>query len=139
MFITNDNSKEDLLIMSTVLATKYTFYNEVPMTEEIQKMLTSKETSLFSVKTFRDVAVFTDKRILIADKQGIRGKKIEYFTIPYKSIVTYSVETAGTFDLDSEIKLTLSGGINIDLEFMKSKDMNSLLFKVYETITEFVL
>lgn len=72
--------------MSDVLPTKYTFYNEVPMTEELEKMLNSKETPIFSVKTFRDVAVFTDKRILIADKQGIRGKKIEYCTIPYKSI-----------------------------------------------------
>lgn len=125
--------------MSNVLATKYTFYNEVPLADNLKNMLSSKETPIFAVKTIRDTAVFTDKRILIGDKQGIIGKKIEYCSIPYKSIISYSIETAGTFDLDSEIKLTLSGGIYIELEFMKGKNMDSLLFKAYETITNFVL
>ncbi|NLW25107.1 MAG: PH domain-containing protein [Clostridia bacterium] len=108
-------------------------------TEHLKKMLNPKESALFAVKTLRDVAVFTNKRILIADKQGITGKKIEYCTIPYKSIVVYSVETAGTFDLDAEIKLVLSGGIRIELQFFKDKNMRELLFKVNDTITEFVL
>ena len=125
--------------MSDVVATKYCFYNEVPIPDHLIKMLNTRETALFGVKTIRDVAVFTDKRILIADKQGLTGKKIEYCTIPYKSIVTYSIETAGTFDLDAEIKLIISGGISIELQFMKGKNMNELLFKVYDTITDFVL
>ncbi|MGE5391111.1 MAG: PH domain-containing protein [Deltaproteobacteria bacterium] len=125
--------------MSEVLTTKYCFYNEVPVPQHLLKMLTESETPLFAVKTIRDVGVFTDKRILIADKQGITGKKVEYCTIPYKSIVTYSIETAGTFDLDAEIKLKLSGGISFELEFMKDKHMNDLLFKVYDTITQFVI
>lgn len=50
-----------------------------------------------------------------------------------------SIETAGTFDLDSEIKLKLSGGISIDLEFMKKKGLDSLLYKVHDIITEHVL
>lgn len=125
--------------MSEVISTKYCFYSEVPMPEHLVKMLAENETPLFAVKTIRDVGVFTDKRILIADKQGITGKKIEYCTIPYKSIVAYSIETAGTFDFDAEIKLRLSGGIAFELEFMKDKHMNDLLFKVYDTITKFVI
>ncbi len=125
--------------MTDVLSTKYTFYNEIPIPENLVKMLTENERALFAVKTIRDAAVFTDRRILIADKQGLRGKKIEYCTIPYKSIVTYSVETAGTFDLDSEIKLTLSGGIKVELQFMKGKQMDELLFKVNDVITQHVL
>lgn len=124
--------------MGDVLTTKYCFYEEVPMPEHLNRMLAQNEKPLFAVKTIRDVAVFTDKRILIADKQGLTGKKIEYCSIPYKSIVVYSIETAGTFDLDAEIKLRLSGGYTVELEFIKSKQMEELLFKVYDTITEYM-
>ncbi len=124
--------------MADVLSKKYTFYSEVPIPEHLEEMLTSNEEPLFAVKTIRDAAVFTDKRILIADKQGLTGKKVEYCTIPYKSIITYAIETAGTFDLDSEIKLTLSGGIKFELQFMKDKHMTELLFKVYDIITKYV-
>ncbi|GEA17754.1 PH domain-containing protein [Moorella sp. E306M] len=124
--------------MADALSTKYCFYQEVPIPEHLNKMLITQEKPLFAVKTIRDVAIFTDKRILIADKQGITGKKIEYCTIPYKSIVTYSIETAGTFDLDAEIKLNLAGGYKVELQFMKDKRMEELLFKVYDTITEYM-
>jgi len=125
--------------MSAVNTPKvFNFYNEVPITFEIQQLLHPNEKFLFAVKTIRDMGVFTDKRILIADKQGLIGKKVEYFSIPYKSIATYAIETAGTFDLDSEIKLVLTGGLEVELKFFKSKDMNRLLFKVYHTITEFM-
>jgi len=116
----------------------FNFYNEVPVTPELQSLIHPSEKIQFAVKTIRDVAVFTDKRMLIADKQGITGKKVEYFSIPYKSIVTYAIETAGTFDLDSEIKLTLTGGLKIELKFFKDKKMDNLLFRVYHTITEFM-
>lgn len=116
----------------------FNFYNEVPITPELQKLVHPSEAVQFCVKTFRDVAVFTDKRILVADKQGITGRKVEYYSIPYKNIITYAIETAGTFDLDSEIKLTLSGGLKIELKFFKDKNMNNLLFRVYHTITEFM-
>jgi len=115
------------------------FYREVEITPELQQLIHPREEVKFAVKTIRDVAVFTDKRILIADKQGITGKKAEYFSIPYKNIVTYAIETAGHFDLDAEIKLTLSGGMRVELRFFKDKRMNELLFKVYHTITEYLL
>ena len=124
--------------MADVLSTKYTFYSEVPIPDHLRKMLSANERALFAVKTIRDTAVFTDKRILVADKQGLTGKKVEYCSIPYKSVVTYAIETAGTFDLDAEIKLNLSGGYKVELQFMKSKTMTDLLFKVYNTITNFM-
>lgn len=97
--------------MSTVTVPKiFNFYNEVPLTRELEQLLHPSEQFKFAVKTIRDIGVFTDRRILVADKQGLIGKKIEYYSIPYKSIVTYAIETAGTFDLDSEIKLVLTGG-----------------------------
>lgn len=115
----------------------FNFHEKIEMPETLKPFLSNKEQVFFTVKTIRDAAVFTDKRILVADKQGITGKKIEYYTIPYKNIVTYSVETAGTFDLDSEIKLQMSGGISIELKFLKDKKMDSLLLEVYRIITDF--
>ena len=53
--------------------------------------------------------MFTSKRLLLVDKQGLSGKKVEYLSIPYKSITRFSVETAGTFDLDAELKIWVTG------------------------------
>lgn len=117
----------------------FNFYSEIPLSDSLKKFLSENEEVQFCVKTVRDVAVFTDKRVLIADKQGITGKKVEYYSIPFKSIVTYAIETAGRLDLDSEIKLTLSGGVNIELKFMKDKNMDGLLMKTYNLINEYII
>jgi hypothetical protein len=53
----------------------------------------------------RDTILFTDRRLILIDKQGITGKKTEYHSIPYRSITHFAVETAGTFDLDAELKI----------------------------------
>jgi Bacterial PH domain len=117
----------------------FNFHQEVPVSESLLPFISKNEEIQFAVKTVRDVAIFTDKRILVADKQGITGKKIEYYTIPYKSVITYAIETAGTFDLDSEIKLLLSGGVSVELKFFKDKNMDQLLLKVYHLINNFVI
>ena len=58
---------------------------------------------------FRDFFVFTDRRLVLVDRQGVRGKKIEYHSIPYRSITRFSVETAGNWDLDAELRIWVSG------------------------------
>jgi hypothetical protein len=117
----------------------FTFYEEVPISDTLKSFISPDENVCFVVKTIRDMAVFTDKRILVADKQGLLGKKTEYFSIPLKAIITYAIETAGTFDFDSEIKLMVSGGVTIELKFMKGSNMDSLLLKVYHLINDFML
>jgi hypothetical protein len=117
----------------------FNFYEEVPMSDTLRSFISPSENVCFVVKTVRDMAVFTDKRILVADKQGSAGKKVEYYTIPFKNIITYAVETAGTFDLDPEIKLILSGGVTIELKFMKGKNMDQLLLRVYYLINNFII
>ncbi|TZF89708.1 PH domain-containing protein [Cognatilysobacter lacus] len=57
----------------------------------------------------RDLIVFTDRRMIIVDKQGVTGKKTAYLSIPYRAIVMYSIETAGHFDLDSDLRIWVSG------------------------------
>jgi len=57
----------------------------------------------------RDYFVFTDKRLVFVNKQGISGKKIEYHSLPYKFITHFAIETGGSFDLDAELKIWISG------------------------------
>lgn len=112
--------------------------NVVPLSNSLKPFISQNENVAFAVKTIRDVAVFTDKRILVADKQGFTGKKVEYYTIPYKNIVTYAVETAGALGFDSEIKLLLSGGLRIEL-FVRGKDMDQILLRAYSLINFFMI
>ena len=57
----------------------------------------------------RDLFVFTSKRLILVDKQGLTGSKVAFVSVPYKSIRFFSVETAGTFDLDSEMRIYVAG------------------------------
>jgi hypothetical protein len=72
-------------------------------------VLIEGETPQLAFKVIRDFFVFTQSRIILVDIQGITGSKVDYTSIPYKAITRFSVETAGTFDLDSELKIWVSG------------------------------
>ncbi|MBA4538652.1 PH domain-containing protein [Bacillus aquiflavi] len=84
-------------------------YSKDEATKELAPLLAKNEEIEAGFKLIRDMIVFTNKRLLLVDKQGLTGKKIEYHSIPYKSIIHFSVETAGHFDLDSELKIWISG------------------------------
>ena len=73
------------------------------------KFMIDGETIEIGFTLIRDTFVFTNKRLLLIDKQGLTGKKLEIITIPYRSIDFYSVETAGTFEMDSELKIAVKG------------------------------
>lgn len=77
--------------------------------KELEKILTNGEEIDVAFKLIRDLIVFTDKRLILVDKQGLTGKKVDYHSIPFKSISHFSVETAGHFDLDAELKIWISG------------------------------
>ncbi|MCY9133913.1 PH domain-containing protein [Bacillus atrophaeus] len=77
--------------------------------EELASILIEGESVDAAFKLVRDLIVFTEKRLILVDKQGLTGKKTEYQSIPYKSISRFSIETAGRFDLDSELKIWISG------------------------------
>ncbi|KOS68323.1 cytoplasmic protein [Lysinibacillus contaminans] len=102
---------------------------------EIKDLLTSSEHVEHAYKLIRDLFVFTNKRLILIDKQGVTGKKIEYHSIPYKSIVHFSVETAGNFDLDAELKIWLSAGGLIEKRFNKTLN----IYKVQNVLAEYVL
>lgn len=67
------------------------------------------EEVIYAYKMIRDMFVFTNKRLIFIDKQGMTGKKVDYLSVPYKSITQFKVETAGHFDTDCELKIWISG------------------------------
>jgi hypothetical protein len=73
------------------------------------KILGNGEQIEHAYRLVRDAILFTNRRLILIDKQGLTGKKIEYLSIPYKSLVRFSVESAGHFDLEAELKLWTSG------------------------------
>lgn len=87
---------------------------------EFKQILTPTERAEKAYQLIRDTIVFTDKRLIYVDRQGISGKKVEYQSIPYRNIVRFSVETAGSLDLDAELKIWVSGNpAPIQLKFNK--------------------
>jgi hypothetical protein len=104
--------------------------------QELEELLANSEKVEHAYKLIRDLIVFTDKRLLLIDKQGMSGKKVEYHSIPYKSIVHFSIETAGTFDLDAELKVWLSGSPTpVQKKFNKSLN----IYKVQSVLAQYVL
>jgi hypothetical protein len=77
-------------------------------TDELSTILGPTEHIELAYKLVRDMIILTDHRLILIDKQGLTGKKVEYRSIPYKSITMYTVETKGHFDLDAELKLWVS-------------------------------
>ena len=77
--------------------------------EQMGAIMASNETIHLAYKEIRDMYIFTNKRLILIDKQGMTGRKVEYHSIPYKSITHFAVETAGHFDLDAELKIWISG------------------------------
>ena len=90
--------------------------NEKDAIEAVQMLLIQGEQVVAGFKTVRDKVVFTTKRIIAINVQGITGKKVDYTSIPYAKIQTYSVETSGTFDMDCELELWISSLGNVTFE-----------------------
>lgn len=108
--------------------------------EDLQKefadVLASQERLEKAYKLIRDLFIFTNKRLILVDKQGVTGKKIEYLSIPYKSITHFSIETAGNFDLDAELKIWISGVENpISKQFNKSLN----IYQLQSVLAEYIL
>ncbi len=88
-------------------------------------------------KLVRDTFIFTNKRLILIDKQGITGNKTEYKSIVYKAITRFSVETAGTFDLDAVLNIWISNETvpSIQKQFNKSVDV----YQVQKILAQHVL
>jgi hypothetical protein len=84
----------------------------------------------------RDTFLFTNKRVILVDIQGISGKQIEYLSIPYSKITKFSVQTGESFDLNAELKLWI-GSDTIPLEKRFNKDVS--IYEVQKVLAQHVL
>nr|WP_286135345.1 PH domain-containing protein [Arthrobacter sp. UCD-GKA] len=84
------------------------------------------EEQLAAFKGARDYVVFTNKRLIAVNIQGLTGKKRDYTSLPYSKVQAFSVETAGTFDLDAELDLWFSSLGKVRLEFKGKVDVRAL-------------
>ncbi|GGP55729.1 hypothetical protein GCM10009347_22980 [Shewanella algicola] len=91
--------------------------------EKVNDLLLDDEQIIDSYKTMRDGVVFTNKRIIAVNVQGITGSKKDFTSLPYKNIVAYSIETSGTFDLDSELEIYFSAIGKVKFEFTGQSSM----------------
>ena len=98
--------------------TVWTFFQEVPIPSDVNELMIPGENPVAAYKTFRDVAVFTNKRLIVKDAQGMTGKKVEIYSLPYSSINMWSTENAGKLlDVNAEVELwTRAGHIKINLK-----------------------
>ncbi|WP_016954161.1 PH domain-containing protein [Catenovulum agarivorans] len=90
--------------------------------QELQPILADEENVVFAVKEIRDMYVFTNYRLILIDKQGVTGRKVEYHSVPYRAITHFKLETAGHFDLDAELKIWISGSSEPIERELKSGD-----------------
>jgi hypothetical protein len=100
-------------------------------------LLTDGEEIELGFKLIRDTFIFTTKRLILVDKQGITGSKTEYKSIAYKAISRFSVETAGTFELDAELKIWVSSETVPSIKKQFNKSVN--VYEVQKVLAHHVL
>lgn len=108
--------------ISTGIQTESNFMNlkEISLNDirrEVYAFLVDGEQPVAAFQTVRDQVVFTTKRILVINVQGITGKKTSYFSYPYSKVQYFGVETAGVLDIDSELVLAFSNGARLSFDF----------------------
>lgn len=110
--------------------------NIADVQNEYARVLVPNERIEKAYKLIRDMFIFTNKRLILVDKQGLTGKKIDYHSIPYKSITHFSIETAGNFDLDAELKIWISGtALPVQKQFNKSLN----IYDLQKVLADYVL
>lgn len=82
------------MAIETALITAWTLMQEIPVPEDVKPLLVPGEEGIAAFRTFRDSAVFTNKRLIVRDAQGLSGKKVEIYSLPYSSINMWSSENA---------------------------------------------
>lgn len=92
------------------------------LAKEYAAMLADDETIEVGFKLVRDTFIFTSRRLILVDIQGVTGRKTEYVSIPYSKITRFSIESAGHFDLDAELKIWVGS----DLEPLERKFSRSV-------------
>jgi hypothetical protein len=111
--------------METSPILSWTLQQEIPVPADVQSLLMQGEQAVAAFKTFRDSATFTTKRLIVRDAQGITGRKVEIYSLPYSSILMWSSENASTLDWNSELELWTKAG-HIKVKLSKGADVRRI-------------
>ncbi len=103
--------------------------------KNLEALLIAGENIVGVYKGMRDYVVFTDKRVIAVNVQGLTGKKQDFTSLPYKKISVFSIETSGVLDLDSELELYFSGVGKVRFEFTGASD----IVKIGKLMSEYAL
>ncbi|MDO5106507.1 PH domain-containing protein [Capnocytophaga sp.] len=107
------------------------------LNREYGQLLVEGERIELGFVLIRDMFIFTNKRLILVDKQGFTGKKVEYMSVAYKSISRFSIETAGSFDLDAELKIWVSGEHQPSIQKQFNKSVN--VYEVQRILASYIL
>ncbi len=111
--------------------------NPQELSKEYGNLLCNGESIEIGFKLIRDVFIFTNKRLILVDKKGITGSKVEYLSVAYKSIARFSVESSGHFDLDAELRIWVSSELQPSI--VKKFDKNVNIYDLQRILAEHVL
>lgn len=114
------------MALETSVITAWTFMQEIPIPADVSDLMVEGETPVAAFKTMRDSAVFTTKRLIVRDAQGMTGKKVEVYSLPYSSINMWSSENAGRLlDTNAELEMWTRAG-HIKVKVGKGADIRRL-------------
>lgn len=112
--------------LETSVITAWTFMQEIPIPPDVTALMVEGEAPVAAFKTFRDSAIFTTKRLIVRDAQGMTGKKVEIYSLPYSSINMWSSENAGgILDTNAELEMWTRAG-HIKIKVGKGADIRRL-------------
>ncbi|WP_371163941.1 PH domain-containing protein [Buchananella felis] len=118
--------------MEPAAVVEWTLIEECPFPKDLPEILIEGEVPVRAFKTLRDAAVFTNLRLIVRDSQGITGKKVEMYSLPYRSINMWSSETAGFLGANTEMELwTRAGQIKLKLgDRVNVRELDLLISRV---------
>ncbi len=102
--------------------------------QDLQQILLPEEKPQQAYKVIRDLIVFTDKRLILVDKQGLTGSKKEFMSVPYRAVVRFSAETKGHFDMESDLKIWLS---STEAPIVKTFSKDSAILDVQKALVHY--
>lgn len=116
-------------MLETSNTIEWTFTSECPVPDDVSNLLVPEEEAIAAYKTIKDAAIitaiFTNKRLMIRDTQGLTGKKIKIYSLPYSSVTMWSSENAGSLSNNAEIDLWINAG-HIKIYLDKGVDIRKL-------------
>lgn len=82
-------------------------------TNNVERFFSEGEQIIAGFRFVRDEIIVTNHGIFVVDVQGLTGKKREYKYFPLKGLKYVSFESAGTLDMDADIKIGVDGNTEL--------------------------